>query len=91
MKTEGQMVRALRLGDSGWALLGTPVQFVPQGDGTIIVGIVAIGTRDNALVGNEPRCAMIVEFGRFKAEDVAAALAQADEAACPALSVTQNG
>lgn len=91
MSNEGQMVRALRLGASGWALLATPIQFVPQADGTISIGIVAIGTRDNALVGNEPRAAMLIEFGRFKQEDIAAALAAADQAAKPALGIQLSG
>jgi hypothetical protein len=85
MKTEGQMVRALRLGDSGWALLGAQVQFVPLPDGTIVFGVVGIGARDNALVNNEPRAVLLIELGRFKQEEVAAVLAQADEAKRPAL------
>lgn len=90
--SEGQMVRALKLGDSGWALLGTPVQFVPQADGTIIIGICAVGVRDSALVAsNEPRSALLIEFGRFKMEDVARLLAQADQAMRPPISVAQNG
>jgi hypothetical protein len=86
MKPSEQMVRALRLGDSGWALLGCQVQFVPMEDGTVVIGVVAIGARDNTLVGNEPRGVMLLELGRFKADDIAGALAQADQAARPALN-----
>jgi hypothetical protein len=76
MKPSEQMVRALRLGDSGWAME----------DGTVVIGVVAIGARDNTLVGNEPRGVMLLELGRFKADDIAGALAQADQAARPALN-----
>ncbi len=85
--TDGKMVRAMRLGESGWALLATPVQFVPQADGTIVIGVFAVGARDSGLVAaNEPRAELLIEFGRFKTEDVARALAAADEAQRPALT-----
>jgi hypothetical protein len=84
MNTNG-MVRALKLGDSGWALLGAHVQVVPQPDGTLAVGIVLIGARDNALVNNEPRAAFVHELFRCQPGDVASVLAQVEQAARPAL------
>jgi hypothetical protein len=50
-----------------------------------VFGVVGIGARDNALVNNEPRAVLLIELGRFKQEEVAAVLAQADEAKRPAL------
>lgn len=87
MNDAGQMVRVLRLGSSAWALLATPVQFLPQADGTIVIGITAVGCRESSLVGgNEPRVALLLEFGRFKQDDVAALLEAADKAVRPALA-----
>lgn len=79
------MVRALRLGETGFALVRFELHHVPMQDGTIAIGVVAVGARDNALVDNAPRAAMMFELCRIPAEDIGRALAAADAAARPAL------
>jgi hypothetical protein len=83
----GGMVKALKLGDTGWALLGAQLHVAPAPDapGFLVVGVAMIGARDNALVNNEPRAAMVHELFRCRVEDAAGVFAQVESASRPAL------
>lgn len=87
MNERGQMVRALKLGETGWALLDARLHIAPAPDNPnkIMVGIMLVGARDNALVDNAPRAIFVHELFRFEPEEAGALLTQADQAARPAL------